>query len=116
MAPPASVPAGVLLRWQPATLSLRLGIAAAALLTGLGLATVALFVASAPALATSLIAWPASLLALVATPLAVLLAVPAKLFFDYPAVLAAYVGLTAALCTAWVRLYQQVQVPRRIPS
>jgi hypothetical protein len=111
---PAAVTAGVLQRWQPQRVSLRLGIAAAMGLSALGLALAALILANAPALITSILAGAGNVAGTAAGVVIGLLAVPRALLFDEPAVLALYVAVTVAVCALWARLYQQVQIPRRL--
>ncbi len=116
--PPAAQPSPalarrILERWQPARVSWRLGIVAAAALALAALVILGLAVWSAPGLAEASFA-AASITA--NTGLAVLvalLAAPRVLLLGYPIVLAGYLVLTIVLCALWSRLYWQIQGSRR---
>jgi predicted anti-sigma-YlaC factor YlaD len=103
-------------RWQPHRVSLRLGIAAAMALSLLGLALSAISVLAAPALAASLLVSIGDVAATVQAVIDGLIAVPRALLLDQPLALAAFTAATVAVCALWARLYQQSQLPRRVPS
>lgn len=94
--------------------SWRLGLAAAGGLAFLAVLVLWIGLVSAPAAATALFVDAGSALDTVGTVVNALLAVPRALLTDNPALLAIYLFLTVSVCMVWVRLYQQIPVPRRV--
>jgi hypothetical protein len=90
--------------------------AAAMALSLCGLALAAIALVGAPTTAASLLVSLGDVTSTVTGVVEGLLAVPRSLIFDQPLVLAGFTAATVLACALWARLYQQSQLPRRIPS
>jgi hypothetical protein len=112
---PPTISAAVLGRWPAASVSWRLGIAAAGGLAFLAVLVLWIGLVSAPAAATALLSDAGTTVNTLGTILSALLAVPRALLIDNPSLLAVYLFLTIAVCMVWVRLYQRIPVSRRVP-
>lgn len=110
---PSNIPHRVLQRWQPARLSWRLGIAAAAGLLGLATALAALMIWLMPKTIAGVLAVASNALDVVSTIVTGALAGPRVLVLDRPGVAAGYAVLVIIVCGLWVRLYQSIALQRR---
>lgn len=111
---PPTISAGVLRRWPASGVSWRLGFAAAGVLAFLAVLVLWIGLVSAPAAATALLAEAGTTVNTLGTIVSALLATPRALLIDNPSLLVVYLFLTIAVCVIWVRLYQQIPVPRRV--